>query len=214
MGFAYVRFNQVDLSDSFFNTLKADYTEFETWFAKKADNMAYVSINESNKLDGFLYLKPEKEALLDIDPPMPAKLRLKVGTFKIDAHGTRLGDRFVKKLFDHAMSEGVEEVYVTVFAKHDSLIKLLTRHGFQQAGSKTTQNGVELVLSRSMAWTGEGLLDNYPLVRMGGARKALLSIFPIWHTRLLPDSKLITEGPDVVKDISHTNSIQKFIWLA
>jgi hypothetical protein len=43
--------------------------------------------------------------------------------------------------------------------------------------------------------------------------KYLLALYPEWHTRLLPDSKLIGEGPDVVNDISSTNSIQK-IYLA
>lgn len=43
-------------------------------------------------------MKNEDEALLDITPNMPEAKRLKVGTFKIDAHNTKLGERFVKKL--------------------------------------------------------------------------------------------------------------------
>lgn len=213
MSFSYIPFKSVDLSDPFFDSLKQDYLEFGAWFAKKAENMAYVSVNPLGQIDGFLYLKFEDEALTDISPAAPAKKRLKVGTFKIVAHGTKLGDRFVKKLFDHAMGGKVEEIYVTVFAKHGPLIRLLSKHGFRQTAEKHTPNGAELVLSRVLKWQGESLLENYPLVQLAAGRKYLLALLPKWHTRLLPDSKLATEGPDVVADVSHANSIQK-IYLA
>jgi hypothetical protein len=159
--------------------------------------MAYLSVNAQANIDGFLYLKIEDEAHLDITPALPAKHRLKVGTFKIDAHGTKLGDRFVKKLFDQAMNAEVEEVYVTIFEKHAPLIKLLGRYGFKRWGTKTGSNGTELVLVRSMSWEGASLHENYPLVKVSAGDKYLLAIYPEWHTRLLPDSKLIGEGPDV-----------------
>jgi L-amino acid N-acyltransferase YncA len=148
MSLSYVRFEQVILADPFFDSLKDDYAEFEGWFAKKALNMAYLSVNAQGNIDGFLYLKIEDEEHPDITPPLPAKHRLKVGTFKIDAHGTKLGDRFVKKLFDQAMNAKVEEVYVTIFEKHAGLIKLLSRYGFKKWGTKTGCNGTELVLVR------------------------------------------------------------------
>ena len=213
MSLKYVKFGQVDLADPFFDSLKADYAEFGQWFAKKAENMAYISVNDAGNLDGFLYLKIEDEGHLDIVPALPPIHRLKVGTFKIDAHGTKLGDRFVKKLFDHAMTAQANEVYVTIFEKHVGLIKLLMRFGFKQWGTKTSANGRELVLLRTMEWEGPSLHENYPLVKVRNGNKYLLALYPEWHTRLLPDSKLINEGPDVVADISHTNSIQK-IYLA
>lgn len=201
------------MSEPFFDSLKADYAEFGAWFAKKAENMAYLSVNDAGAIDGFLYLKLEEEGHPDIEPPLPAKRRLKVGTFKIHAHGTKLGDRFVKKIFDSAMAAHVEEIYVTVFEKHEPLINLLERFGFSRVGTKASSNGTELVLVRKMTWEGENLHHNYPLVRVHTGKKYLLGIWPIYHTRLLPDSKLAGEGPDVVTDISHTNSIQK-IYLA
>ncbi len=213
MSLTYVRFADVNLFDPFFNSLKADYAEFEQWFHKKAENMAYLSKNEQGAIDGFLYLKVEDEGHSDIEPPLEAKHRLKVGTFKIEAHGTKLGDRFVKKLFDQAMGEQVHEVYVTIFEKHAGLLKLLTRYGFRKWGSKTTKNGTEWVLVREMTWEDGSLHGNYPLVKVSSGGQYLLALYPQWHTRLLPDSKLINEGPDVVADISHTNSIQK-IYLA
>ncbi len=37
-----VDFAQADLQDSFFNSFREDYAEFDKWFNKKADEIAYV----------------------------------------------------------------------------------------------------------------------------------------------------------------------------
>lgn len=60
---------------------------------------------------------------------MPAASRLKVGTFKIDAHNTKLGEHFIKKIVAAALYMGVTEIYVTIFEKHQGLIKILRRYG-------------------------------------------------------------------------------------
>jgi len=208
MDLAYVEFQQVDLGDEFFTSLKQDYGEFELWFKKKANNRAYVHRTPQGNLDGFLYLKREEGAVTDVEPSLPPKNRLKVGTFKIDAHGTKLGERFIKKIFDHAVYEGSQDIYVTVFEKHAGLITLLSRYGFTQVATKTTANGTELVFLRKMAWEGASLDENYPLVRTAG-RQFLMSLYPQWHTRLLPDSILKNEDTDIIKDVSHANSVHK-----
>lgn len=51
-------------------------------------------------------------------------------------------------------------------------------------------------------------LSNYPLVKLNN-RNFLLSIYPTWHTRLFPESKLSNENPSIIEDVSHTNSIEK-----
>ena len=51
-------FSEIDLQDSFFQTLKNDYPEFEIWFRKDGTRKAYVQY-ESNRIIGFLYLKME-----------------------------------------------------------------------------------------------------------------------------------------------------------
>ncbi|WP_145956470.1 hypothetical protein [Burkholderia pseudomallei] len=57
MNLEYKKFADISLSDPFFDSLKADYIEFEDWFKRKADNQAYVFYSEDGTLDGFLYLK-------------------------------------------------------------------------------------------------------------------------------------------------------------
>ena len=208
-------FGNINLADPFFDSLKADYAEFPDWFARKAasGDTAYVFQDDTGAIDGFLYLKIEDGAVNDTVPPLPPARRVKVGTLKINAHGTKLGERFVKKIFDHAISEGVSEVYVTVFAAHAGLIALLTRYGFVAVSTKTTANGIEQVLVKRMGELRPTTLQSYPLVQVTGHNIYLLSLMPQWHSRLLPDSILRNEDASIVQDISHTNSIHK-VYLA
>ena len=203
------KFKDVDLENSFFDSLKSDYKEFPIWFVKKHDDFAYIFYSDNQIIDGFLYLKIEDNELLDINPTFPAARRLKVGTMKINAHGTKLGERFIKKIFDHAIYENVEEIYVTVFSDHASLISLFKKYGFIHKADKTTQNGTELVLVKLFKDQYLNVVNNYPLVNLTTNNIYLLSLKPEWHTRLLPDSILNTENSDIVQDISHTNSIHK-----
>jgi len=197
------------LDDPFFDSLKSDYAEFSDWFELKAENSAYIFKNNEGLIDGFLFHKIEDEEVSDATPALPAKGRVKIGTFKINAHGTRLGERFVKKSLDYALLEDVEEVYVTVFPRHEFLVKSFKRYGFNEVAKKTTHNGEELVLVKRMGLLTGNVKSDYPYIDFSG-RKFILSLYPQWHSRLLPDSILQNEDPDaLVKDISHTNSIHK-----
>jgi hypothetical protein len=204
------KFKDVDLSDPFFDTLKDQYNEFPEWFAKKAEEPVYVvDAASGNGLIGFLYLKVEEGSVDDVVPPLPPAKRLKVGTLKILAHGTKLGERVVKKAIDKAVNEHVEELYVTVFAEHQPLINLLKRYGFMEGGTKTTPNGQELVLVKKLeAGTGD-IEKDYPFITTNGKSIWLLAIYPEWHSNLFPDSLLKSETADVLADVSHTNSIHK-----
>lgn len=208
----YKFFKSVDLNNSFFDTLKSDYKEFEDWFKKKQNqnSKAYIETEkDTNEIMGFLYLKAENGEVNDVSPLLAAKKRIKVGTFKVNAHGTKYGERFIKKIMDHAIAENAEEVYLTVFPKHEGLIRLISKYGFIRHGIKTTGNGTEDVYVKDLKkYTGNILLD-YPLIKLSGVNKYLLGIYPQYHTRLFPDSILNTESYNVVEDISATNSIHK-----
>ena len=209
----YKKFKHINIQDPFFDSLKADYAEFSNWFAKKAEEYAYVFTGDTGLLDGFLYLKGEDGPVADAEPPLPPARRIKVGTLKINAHGTKLGERFIKKIFDNALYVSAEEIYLTVFEHHQSLLGILQRYGFGCRAKKTTPNGTELVLVRELHGKYIDVVTSYPQFRLNQERVYLLSLYPKWHTRLLPDSILANENTDVVQDISHTNSIHK-VYLA
>ncbi|MCU6339270.1 GNAT family N-acetyltransferase [Enterobacter quasiroggenkampii] len=147
-------FKDINLSDSFFDSLRADYEGFDKWFTTKSDKKAFVSTNDHGLIDGFLYLKVEDESIQDTTPSFEKKTRVKLGTFKINAHGTKLGERFIRIMFKYAMTNRILEIYVTIFDKHAGLIKLLTKYGFELKARKNLQtiNGQEGVYFKKLEW--------------------------------------------------------------
>lgn len=210
-GLQYRKFSEIDGEDVFFDSLKQDYSEFGTWFTKKsaATEEAYVFYNSRRKMDGFLYLKIENTSDSAITPPLPGGKALKVGTLKINAHGTKLGERFVKKIFDHAMSLEADYIYVTIFEKHAGLIALMERYGFEKKATKLTSNGSELVLVRDLNIITGDVLKDFPHFETANKKYYLLAIYPKYHSAFLPDSILNGESHDILEDVSHTNSIHK-----
>lgn len=204
------KFKYLNIADPFFDSLKLGYSEFTDWFERKSEEDVYAVIdNTTNALSGMLYLKREDGSVDDVMPPLPERKWLKVGTLKIDGKGTKLGERVIKKIFDTAISLGADGVYVTVFQLHQQLIDLFKRYGFEEKGTKTTQNGTELVLVRSLTDFKGDRLKDYPFVHLASQKAWLLAIYPTFHTELLPDSILRGEAEDIVQDVSHTNTIHK-----
>ncbi len=206
---AIKKINQIDLGDSFFDTLKEDYPGFDEWFLRKGDENAHVLYNSVGQLDAFLYMKREHGPVTDVQPVLKEGYWLKVGTLKVNPHGTRLGERFIKKILDYAIVHDLKNVYVTVFAKHEGLVKLFKKYGFVESAYKISIAGRECVFTKTLEeTTGDNLLD-YPLVKSKEKNKHLLAIKPQYHTKLFPDSILRNESFDIIKDVSHTNSIHK-----
>lgn len=204
-------FGEIDLSDPFFDSLKVDYDQFDDWFLSKSEQYAFVQYNERGKLTGFLYLKIEENSVLDVNPIIEAKRILKVGTFKIDAHGTKMGEQFIKVIMDYAFNENVDLCYVTIYEKDrtQSLIKLIERFGFKKYGIKGNEENHELVLVKNMGEMTGNICEDYPVINLDGGRKFMLSIYPKYHSIMLPNSILTTENKSIIKDISYTNSIHK-----
>lgn len=207
-------FSSISLEDEFFNSLKAAYPEFLDWYNRKAAEgaQAYVFHSHSGEVKDFLYLKIETGVLRDVEPMLDAKKRLKVGTFKLLSRGTRRGERFMKKIMDKAMSENVDEVYVTIFPTDDLsyLIKLFERFGFRHVSDKPHDSGTaEWVLVKDMRAVEGDIMKDYPKMQTTAHKKWMLAIKPEFHTQLFPDSILNNESYDMVKDITPTNGIYK-----
>lgn len=208
-----MRFGHINLGDPFFDSLKADYPGFEKWFLKKSDHLAYVTFNKENgRILSFLYLKIEKEEenYFDINPVFRPAKRLKIGTFKVISNGLRLGERFMKIIFDNALANKVSEIYVTIFDHRDEqlrLIDLLEQWGFQYWGKK----GAENVLVRNFypKYDVNQLKTNYPFISRN-RNNFIVPIYESYHTELLPDSILKTESPlEFIEDFPHRNAISK-----
>ena len=209
-----LKFGKIDLNDTFFDSLKEDYIGFDKWFIKKYDEEAYITINSNNgMLLSFLYLKveDENENYSNINPQFSLKRRLKIGTFKVISNGFRLGERFMKIIFDNALKNHVQEIYVTVYDKRPEqrrLIDLLEQWGFVLWGTKGEG---ELVYVRDFSpqFNIDNLKSCFPYISKG--RNAyVVPIHPEYHTELLPDSILNTESPEeFIEDFPHRNCINK-----
>lgn len=208
-------FGNINLDDPFFSSFKGDYKEFKDWFNSKSDKIAYISETEDG-VKAFLYVKVEgdEEIYKDITPDFPAKRRLKIGTFKVISTGYKLGERFLKVIFDNAKIRRVNEIYVTIFEKREEqnrLINLLKDWGFQDWGKKESDNGVEKVLVRDFTpkFNTENPKLTYPYIDRNQP-KYLVPIYDTYHTELLPDSLLKTEKKeDFKKNAPHRNALQK-----
>lgn len=212
-------FGEVDLSSSFFDTLREDYEGivFDNWFKKKARNKekAYIFKNEAGVLQGFLYLKDEYENepdYLKVTPPLSPKRRMKVGTFKIERTGFRLGERFLKIIFDNARKRKVDEIYVTLFEDKRDGVKqlkaLMEEWGFREHGYKS--NG-ELVLVKTMETYDicKSPKFNYPLLK-NNTDCYFLPIYAQYHTDLFPDMILKNEDMHLYEDKkAHRYALEK-----
>jgi predicted nucleic acid-binding protein len=209
-------FGKINLQDPFFDSFKRDYRGFADWFNRKADEVAYICTSDKNELLAFLYIKPEneREPYSDISPTFAPKRRLKIGTFKVAMNGFKLGERFLKIVFDNAIQSKSDEVYVTVFNKdadQERLIEMLLDWGFYKHGGKLSSSGEEDVFVRNLAPRTDALhpTATYPFISKR-QRKFIVPIYPDYHTELLPDSILRTESPaDFIENRPNRNAIRK-----
>jgi predicted nucleic acid-binding protein len=210
-------FGEINLGDKFFDSFREDYHGFDKWFNRKCDEIAYVCY-QSDVLSAFLFLKVEDEGenYADIEPVLAKKRRLKIGTFKVTSNGFKLGERFLKIIFDNAHAQRVAEIYVTIFDKtteHKRLISLLEDWGFKYHGIKITPTGNEKVYIRNFdRLAAVDTVDpklTYPFISRSNDIY-LVAIYPEYHTELFPDSILKTESPkDFVENEPHRNALSK-----
>ena len=209
-------FGNINLNDDFFKSLRESYDGFDQWFLGKSEEEAYICYDDKRCIQGFLYLKTEgpNDSYGDIIPRFSPKKRLKVGTFKVESTGFRLGERFVKIIFDNALERDVDEIYVTLYDNRDelnALSQLLKRWGFYYYGVKHNGDKEETVLVKPLKTYSleKSIKENFPNVDYS-VNKYILPIRAEYHTSLLPDSVLSTENEgDYMKGVPYRYALQK-----
>lgn len=201
-----VPFSKINLNDSFFDSLRSDYDGFDNWFKKKSNSgtKAYVLYKETGALWAFLYLKDETVSDDTINPEFTLHRRLKIGTFKIEAHRTVLGQRFMTIILRKMISENYDFTYVTFLPKQKHLKGLFEKFGFKEWGTKNK----ELVYYKDLVYTGN-IYKDFPRISMKNKSENLLSVWPKYHTQLFPDSRLNTENNFQREDVAFANTIEK-----
>ena len=136
-----VKFKSLNLEDPFFDSLRDDYEGFNDWFKRKAlsDSNAYVLFKSDGMLQAFLYLKQERDEDATISPSLPQCNKLKVGTFKVEAHRTSLGQRFMNIIVQALIQYHFDLTYVTFYPKQVQLKNLFKKYGFEKWGMKNNE---------------------------------------------------------------------------
>lgn len=124
---------EINYNDTFFDSLRNDYYNFNNWFITKQNNneRAYVTY-KNNKLTSFLLLKieNEEEQYLDFIKPFSKNKRLKICTFKVIDINKNIGKEFIKIIENYAKKNNINEIYITINPKHKELINFIEKYNF------------------------------------------------------------------------------------
>lgn len=219
---AYVKDEQchvLDVEDSFFDSLRKGYEEFDAWLEKCArEQRKCWTIRKDGKLAALCIYKREEASIIDDQGFQPDGPILKLCTFKVDSsiHGQKMGERLLHMAFSYAVQQDFNFVYLTVQEKeHPHLMMLMDSFGFKAYG----KYGKDRVLGkylRPQTASDEKLSKSeyadlfYPSFKDGNdVKKFLVPIQRQYHERLFPDISdlrysLFGETPEMYGPESNT----------
>jgi hypothetical protein len=146
-----IREIEIEINDTFFDSLREGYNGFNEWFAKcvKENRRCYVLRVESKIAAILIY---HKETANDHNLPSIFSDAMKMCTFKVaeTAFGFRLGELFLNKMFDYCVKSKISHLYLTVFPQHEQLIQLLEKYGFTKYQFKNKNDVDELRMIKSL----------------------------------------------------------------
>lgn len=190
--------HDLNVNDSFFDSLKEDYDEFEDWFNKISleGRRCWVYFNEIGTIGALLIYKFENEPI-DSNPPLPAKKRLKISTFKVTHTGYKIGELFLKLSLEFSINNNLAEIYLTSFTKpNDYLVNLIMEYGFDPVARNRRGEDIfikELAVNKEKIRCfspTEIAKKFYPIFYDGDkVKKFLVPIHPEYHKRLFPKYK-------------------------
>lgn len=195
--FSLKKFSDIDLNDPFFDSLKADYPvggkvkPFEVWFPEKAqEGRTALVFDDENGLGAFVCIKDETENIVLTDSTLPKKTRCKITTIKIAERfrGQRLGEGAIGLVLWKWKDLGWEDIYVTVFDKHDLLIAQLTKFGFIKVGYNPNGEGVYLRSRSSVDYSDP--YKSFPFINPDFQNAGYLCANDFYHDTLFPYSEL------------------------
>lgn len=195
--FSLKKFSDIDLNDPFFDSLKEDYPvggtvkPFEVWFPEKAqEGRTALVFDDENGLGAFVCIKDETENIVLTDRTLPKKTRCKITTIKIAERfrGQRLGEGAIGLVLWKWKDLGWEDIYVTVFDKHDLLITQLTKFGFIKVGYNPNGEGVYLRSRNNVDYSDP--YKSFPFINPDFENAGYLCVNDFYHDTLFPYSEL------------------------
>ena len=210
-------FSEINLSDPFFDSLKADYpgsissTGFIEWFNKKAASGQKALVFEDEQgVGAFVNLKigEEEEIYLENGKVIPKAYRIKITTIKIDERyqHQRIGEGALGLILWQWRELKIDEIYVTVFEKHSSLITLLEKYGFDCVGKNP--NGEKVYLKDRRCLDFSDPCKAFPFLSNQLQHAGCLAINMDYHDTMFAYSELANTIQERV-DTSVANGLKK-----
>lgn len=141
-----VPMQDIDYADSFFNSFRIFYPDFDEWYRRQASRgrKAYIHRGPEGFLDGFLCLKIEgpDEDFSDYEIPLRPAVYMKICSLKVTAHGKGLGRILIRAALRKASESKCDGIYVTVYPgtkETDALIRRLKECGFLYHGHRGSE---------------------------------------------------------------------------
>ena len=194
----HIPVHNLDVDNPFFNPLREDYQGFDDWFRKisqKGRKCYFWGKIEEGEYYAICIYKEEKEPIiLKNSKPRGEKDRLKIATLLASRTGYKIGELFLKLMFEYALRYNKEEIYLTHFVKkdYDYLVNLIEEYGFQEIGEKGDQEEkvyLKNLDDKPVLTTKNEVLNNisriYPYYcDRKYIRKFIIPIQPQFHDRL------------------------------
>lgn len=194
-----VLFSEIDINQSFFDSLKKDYPGFSNWFHKKSmqGRKAFVSEKEGKVVSFLSFKRDEIEEIELENKTLESKKRFKIATLKLsdEVKGNRLGEAYIYNSILEFYRTDNEEIYITIFPKYKELIGMVMSYGFKEEGN--LKNG-ELLFSRIKKPETGFCKEIYPYIRWGEKTKTKVVTFEAeYHDRLFPTNLLYNTNQEI-----------------
>jgi GNAT superfamily N-acetyltransferase len=187
---------RLNAADPIFDSFRRDYPRFDEWLERcqREHRQSWMIEGPDGALAAVVIVNPEKQ------PPAPATGRvLKICTMKVaeEAFGFRYGELLLKVVFEYAVRNGYEWLYVTTYERQTHLIQLFEDFGFGVAEAQTGLGELQFV--KPINGTGDAGTELEPLefhvrygpphVRLEGVEWYVIPILPHFSNLLFPETE-------------------------
>lgn len=192
-----------ELSDPFFDSLRASYASFDHWFRTKAreGRKAWVVREPDGRLGALCVFAHQNHEQITEEGRKLRGAALKLCTFKVDlpVRGRKIGELFLKAAFRYAAAHDLEEIFLHGDDQDHFLFGLLEDFGFSRIGTHPGSDGRDAVYLKGHPLEPPAiqlepfqyLRRYFPHFRYDNAiSKFIVPIRPEFHDVLFPDYPL------------------------
>ncbi len=216
------------LETEFFDSLRRDYSAFDSWFRDKArtGRSAWVSWESPGNLGAIcIYTEQENETITE-DGLVLHGSALKLCTFKVgtSVRGRKIGELFLKAAFRYATVNRLENIFIHGDIGENSLLfQMLEDFGFVHVGHDPGSEGRDAVYLKKHPVSPpvtalapfDYLKQFFPHYLSGQSiSKFIIPILPRYHRILFPDyNSPIDRQLDLFKQATSTGNAIKLAYL-